>query len=199
MIRIILVLITASLPLVASGQSSFPAPFGLSWEMSEAELKEAGFTHANESNGFTLYSSVSAPKSWSKADVYIAIVYKGQLVKVSANSTDFTDDIYGTEGKKVYNQMKALLTKKYGAPLQSIERVGLKLYDDPDDFYQCLDYSGCGMYVSLFNIEGGSIGVTLKGERRGQGSLNIAYESPEFSKAKADIDRDDETADADAL
>lgn len=199
MIRTILALLVFSLPLTAFGQDSFPAPFGLSWEMSEAELKEVGFTHAGDTGGFSLYTSVSAPKAWSKGDRYYGIVYKGRLVKLTANSTDFSGDIYGSEGKRAYNQLKKILTDKYGAPSTQYERIGLKLYDDSDEFYQCLEYSGCGMYTSLFNFDRGSIGISLKGKRRGEGYLNIAYESPSFSVAKDEIARGDISSDEDAL
>ncbi|ORQ01223.1 hypothetical protein B7971_18490, partial [Vibrio cholerae] len=123
------------------------------------------------------------PKAWSKAENYVAVTYKGRLVKVAAMSTDFTDDIYGLKGKSNYEQVKSLLTKKYGSPSTHYERVGGDLYDDADEFYQCLDYSGCGAYLSIFDYAGGVISVQLKGKRRGEGFLTIGYESPQFLMA----------------
>ena len=193
------VLVVAALPLLANAQAEFPAPFGLTWDMSVSELKAVGFSHTTDSDGFAMYSSVSVPKAWSKAETYLAMVYKGRLVKVAAVSTDFTGDTYGSEGKKVYGQMKALLTKKYGAPDTSLERIGIKLYDEADEFYQCLEYSGCGYYTSIFSYAGGTIGVQLKGKRRGEGYITIGYESPQFESASAAIERGEESEDEDAL
>lgn len=194
-----LVLILATLPLLANAQTEFPAPFGLTWGMSESALKAVGFSHTTDSGGFTLFSSVSVPKAWSKGESYLAIAYKGRLVKVAATSTDFTNDVLGSEGKRVYGQMKALLTKKYGAPKSAYEQSGIKLYDDADEFYQCLEYSGCGYYASIFEYAGGTIGLSLKGKRRGEGYLTIGYESPQFESASAEIERGEESEDEDAL
>ncbi|EGQ7835363.1 hypothetical protein H9W06_004477 [Vibrio vulnificus] len=183
----------------AQAADTFPEPFGLSWGMSEAGLKKLGFTQVSNSGGLRIFSSVSAPKAWSKAENYVAVTYKGKLVKAAALSEDFKNDIYGSEGKSTYEQVKSLLTKKYGSPSTNYERVGGDLYDDADEFYQCLDYSGCGAYLSIFDYAGGVISVQLKGKRRGQGFLTIAYESPQFLVAKEEIERGDLESDADVF
>lgn len=177
----------------------FPEPFGLQWGMSESGLNKLGFSQVSESNGLKIFSSVSVPKAWSKAENYVAITYKGKLVKAAAVSKDFTDDIYGSEGKRNYSQVKDLLTRKYGSPTTNYERIGSKLYDKPDEFYQCLEYSGCGAYISMYEFGGGIIMVQLKGKRRGEGYLNIAYESPLFSVAKKEIESGDLASDVDAF
>ncbi|KYN91034.1 hypothetical protein ATY35_00145 [Vibrio cidicii] len=195
LLGLLLVIVAAA----AQAADTFPEPFGLSWGMSEAGLKKLGFTQVSDSDGLSIFSSVSAPKAWSKAENYVAITYKGKLVKAAAVSTNFTDDIYGLEGKSTYEQVKSLLTKKYGSPSTHYERVGGDLYDDTDEFYQCLDYSGCGAYLSIFNYAGGVIAVQLKGKRRGEGFLTIGYESPQFLVAKKEIERGDFESDADAF
>ena len=186
-------------PLSTLANEDFPAPFGLRWDMSEAELKSVGFSHTTTNGGLDLYASVSVPKSWSKGDTYLAVFYQGNLVKLAANSIHFTDDVYGTEGKKTYSQLKNLLTKKYGQPTNQLERVGLSLYDDSDEFYQCLEYSGCGAYATVFEYAGGTIGISLNGVRRGEGYLTIGYESPAFSRAKRAIEQRDASADEDTF
>lgn len=192
-------LLLAIVAAVAQAADTFPEPFGLSWGMSEAGLKKLGFTQVSDSEGLRVFSSVSAPKAWSKAESYGAVTYKGRLVKAAAVSTDFRDDIYGSKGKSTYEQVKSLLTKKYGSPSTHYERVGGGLYDDADEFYQCLNYSGCGMYLSIFDYAGGVISVQLKGKRRGEGYLTIGYESPQFLVAKKEIERGDLESDADAF
>lgn len=171
----------------AFGEESFPEPFGLRWGMSESELSNLGFTKSSESSGLNILTSVSAPKAWSKGEMYAALTHKGKLVKVMVSSVDITDDILGSEGKELYSHMKSLLEKKYGPPSTNYEIIGKKLYDDYDELYQCLDYSGCGAYMSIFKFAGGVIAIQLKGKRRGEGFLTISYESPGFSIAKEEI------------
>lgn len=199
MLTRVLILCFCVLTFSAYGQESFPEPFGLNWDMGEAEIKAVGFSHNSEADGLKLFSSMSVPKAWSIGESYVAVVYQNRLIKVVAQSINFENDVYGTEGKEAYNDLKRLLTKKYGSPSSEIERTGGKLYDDSDEFYQCLKYSGCGGYISLYEVSGGVIGLQLKGLRRGQGYLTIQYESPGFKAAQAGVDASQKTADEDAF
>jgi hypothetical protein len=194
-----LMFFTALLLAMPAYSEEFPAPFGLTWKMSEKELRSHGFSDASNTGGLKIMQSFSAPKAWSKAEKYYAVTYEGELVKAIAVSKSFTDDVYGSEGKELYNQMKAILTEKYGTPTNSFEVVGNSLYDEPDEFYQCLDYSGCGNYLSIHEFNGGTIGIRLEGERRGQGYLQVGYESPYFSAAKADISSANTESDTEAF
>ncbi len=66
-----------------------------------------------------------------------------------------------------------MLTKKYGKPSSHLEISGQELYKDYDEFYQCLGYSGCGAYFSVYNFSGGTIGLELIGQSRGEGFLKL--------------------------
>lgn len=178
---------------------SFPEPFGLSWDMSSEELKKYGFVKKNSSTDFDIYSSYRAPKSWSQAESYVALTYNDKLVKVVANTRKFSKDIYGSKGKSVYKSVNELLVNKYGEPDSVSEVVGNKLYDEKDEFYQCLKYSGCGYFFSSYSVGGGSIFVQLEGVRRGEGFLSITYESPYFIHALEDIKAKDFESDSNAL
>lgn len=177
----------------------FPAPFGLTWKMSEQELRSHGFSDVSNTGGMKIMQSFSAPKAWSRAEKYFAVTYKGELVKAIAVSKSFTDDVYGIKGKELYSQMKSILSKKYGAPASSYEVVGNSLYDELDEFYQCLGYSGCGSYLAMYEFQGGTIGIQLEGERRGQGYLRVGYESPYFSEAKDQINSANTESDTEAF
>ena len=195
-----LVSIVILCPFSVFGTDDFPEPFGLSWNMSEGDLDKLGFTDTGRGvEGFNVFSSVSVPKPWSKGDRYLAVTYKNRLVKASALSVDITDDIYGSEGKEMYKQMKALLAKKYGDPSDHYEFVGADIYDESDEFYQCLNYSGCGGYASMFQYLGGTIAVQLNGLTRGKGYLSITYESPGFEAAKRQSEKEAEESDADVF
>lgn len=200
MTRFFVVLVVTLYPLMSIGAEPFPEPFGLSWDMPDDNLREHGFTFVEESSGdFNVFTSVSVPKAWSKGETYLALTYNDQLVKVAALSVDITDDIYGSEGKAMYNQMKSLLTKKYGAPSDHFEFTGRELYDEADEFYQCLEYSGCGVYVSIFQFSGGTIAIELEGKSRGTGYLTIGYESPGFHVAKRQIEQEAKESDAEVF
>ena len=108
MIKLLFLFSLSSLALAES--KSFPEPFGLRWGMSEAELIKVGFTRSGPTEDFNVLSSVSAPKAWSKADDYMAVTYKGKLVKVIASSKPFTSDLYGSKAKADYSQIKSLLS-----------------------------------------------------------------------------------------
>lgn len=179
---------------------SFPEPFGLKWGMTEDELKQNGFVAIEKYDGwFNGMSSKSTPKPWSKAETYLALTYNNRLVKVAAISVDITDDIYGLEGMVMYNEIKDRLAKKYGNPSTEQEFIGRDLYDDADEFYQCLKRSGCGAYLSLFKFSGGTIAIQLKGKRRGSGYLSIGYESPDFLIAKEQIRQESSKSDDEAF
>lgn len=199
MIRAVMLLAFLALPLSGVAADKFPAPFGLEWGASQASLVKLGFANSSNDGGFVTLRSASVPKAWSKAQAYLAVLYKNQLVKVVAISENFKDDVAGAEGKEAYEHLKDILTKKYGQPSNHTERTGGKLYDGYDEFYQCLDYSGCGFYYTIYKYDGGVVGLQLKGLRRGEGFLVVEYESPDFSVAKAAIKRGDSAADADAL
>ncbi len=199
MIRTIFILILALMPQIGMTAEKFPEPFGLTWNMTETDLRGIGFSPATDDGDLSILTSVSAPKAWSKAESYFAVTYKGKLVKAGATSVNFTNDIYGSEGKAEFARLKALLTKKYGAPQSSYERIGGKLYDEADEFYQCLEYAGCGAYLATFEMVGGLIGLQLEGKRRGEGYIRLLYESPEFSIAKAKIEQGNLSSDEDSL
>ena len=66
------------------------------------------------------------------------------------DSEDITNDAFGSKGKEMYDDIKSKLKNKYGEPTENFEFVGLRLYDESDEFYQCLSYDGCGMWTSFF-------------------------------------------------
>ncbi|GAB3481644.1 hypothetical protein [Marinomonas epiphytica] len=182
-----------------SAAEKFPSPFGLEWGMNHAELQAIGFSAPEKYEEFSFLSSVSAPKPWSQGDEYLVLTYKDKLVKAIVSSKDITGDAYGSKGKELYKQVTALLTKKYGEPSSSYERTGLNLYKDSDEFYQCLEYSGCGTYFSSYTVSGGVIQATIEGRGRGKGYVKIVYESPAFYNAKKEIEEAHSQTDVDAF
>lgn len=191
--------VVLSLSFSVFAAEKFPSPFGLEWGMSHAELQAVGFSAPKSLENFEYAVSVSTPKPWSQGDSYFVLTYKDKLVKAFVESKPITDDVYGSEGKALYSSVKSILIKKYGNPSSEFEHTGMELYDESDEFYQCLEYSGCGGYISSFSVGGGYIQVSIEGSRRGEGTVKITYESPAFYNAKESINAQDAKSDSSAF
>ena len=96
-------------------------------------------------------------------------------------SKNIDDDITGSKGKELYSKIKSSLTNKYGDS-KNYEYTGRKIYDEYDEFYQCLKYSGCGNWMSFWEAkEGGIVALEIEGAARGKGYLRLSYESKNWS------------------
>ena len=160
------------------------APFGLNWGESKQKLKKSGvvFDKCTTELGLSICSTKKPIKPVSFGDIYqLVFDSKRGLQKAVMLSNDITDDITGREGKELYGKVKNSLVKKYGEA-KDYEYSGLKLYDEYDEFYQCLAYSGCGSWLSFWEpVNGGTVSVSLEGLGRGKGFLKISYESKKWA------------------
>lgn len=166
---------------------SYEAPFGLKWGMTEKDLKKIGIkitvrdpTDVIDGKLVELTNVKNIP---SDTESIFAIISNSEgVVKIVWVGKTIDSDLTGGTGKKRYFELKSLLTKKYGTP-KSDERVGITLYDQPDEFYQCLMYLGCGGYLSLFHPpDGGSVLLRINGVQRGAGYITVGYESAAFAE-----------------
>lgn len=186
----------------ALANKAVEAPFGLEWGLSKGDLVGMGMTltDCKELGWVEQCNASGVPKSLSNADWYQVLVTKKYgLQKVGMVGTDISSDIYGSSGKASYSKLKTALVKKYGTP-QSFEYVGRELWDEADEFYQCLAYDGCGTWTSYW-VDGleGTIALELKGMRRGEGYLTLWYEGGSWSTAIDEKDMVQDSADEDAL
>jgi hypothetical protein len=144
-------------------------------------------------------SSPPKPLSSTK-DVQLIFGKVRGLQKIIWNSEPILDDVYGIEGKDKFNKLKDNLIKKYGNPSDGTEIVGLELYDEADEFYQCLDYAGCGSWNSIWEVDNGvSILLQLHGASRGEGWLSLAFEGPGWLEALGRYEDAKSESDFDAL
>ncbi len=163
------------------------APVGLTWGMTQAQAKSKGVKfekcYEGEFATATICTTNNPLKPVSFSNVYLPVFIPGKgLQKLIIIGKDITGDIQGSEGKELYASIKAILTKKYGQPESEGEHFGLKLYDEYDEFYQCMAYAGCGAWVAFWMPSGGGYaGVQLKGISRGKGYVEVTYESKEWS------------------
>lgn len=165
-----------------------PAPFGLTWGAPLAEVERDlnatvspdllwGRVHSVESS----FAPILPPDTDMLSVAVDPEFGMGRVIWVSDN---VTNDAVGSEGQEKYEELKAILTEKYGQPVNKNEVVGLDLWTEPDEFYQCLSYDGCGIWVSYWQAgsPSSSIALQLKGLDRGEGYLSMVYEGPNWQK-----------------
>ncbi|NRQ27749.1 hypothetical protein [Aliiroseovarius sp. xm-g-7] len=193
--------IAASVSVFAEGGKIIPTSFGLEWgETEESVRKKFNVTNETNMSGFNMLKISLSEALPSNTDFLLAAVHKDfGLVKFSWNATNITSDIYGREGKEEFKKLKNILDEKYGVNSESLTVVGLKLWDETDEFYQCLAYDGCGAWVAYWNNESdtslhvdAAAMLQLNGVERGVGYLGFSVEHPNFSKAKAMYSSNDE-------
>jgi hypothetical protein len=159
----------------------YGAPFGLSWGMTKQEVKALGvkLSPMGSETRLKMCSTASLPKNIPIADLYTLVFDdKYGLQRVIMGSKIIKNDLYGTKGKREFDKLKQALTNKYGEPSEFNEIIGLQLWDKPDEFYQCLQYDGCGIWIAIFtdSEHKGGIVLELNGLRRGVGFVSLSYE-----------------------
>jgi len=161
------------------------AMFGLNFGQTPKEIRALGTTLIlkNANNNLSSYSCTSLPKNTSSAESYTLIFSNDSLVKIIMIGVDIVNDVYGNEGKEVFMNTLELLKKKYTLDLFRTD-LGLTLYNELDEFYQCLAYDGCGLYAATLKNNTKNISLQLKGLERGKGYLLLTIEAePEFTIA----------------
>jgi hypothetical protein len=162
------------------------ALFGLRWGMTLSGVKALGIvlTKTEDERNFEIYKTSSLPKNISDVESYSVIFADGKLVKVLAESKIVTNDPSGSNGKERFKALRSLLSEKYGKPDIDHQVVGGKLFKEDDEFYECLAYNGCGLWVSVYESADKILSVELNGLRHGSGFISITAEAkPQFLKA----------------
>lgn len=178
------------------------APFGLNWGMTEEELKDKGvqLVLLEEDSHFKHFKTESLPQNISIAEAYSISLSKNYGLQHVSMVYRISDDVYGRDGKKLYDRIKESLIEKYGSPTFTYEKIGLKLYDESDEFYQCLAYTGCGGWISVYELKNKvNIGLRLTGSGRGKGALGLIYEGPNWTDAKEEQTQEKIKTDSGAL
>lgn len=178
------------------------AMFGLKWGMTKSDFEKLGITIVlkKKQENLTIYKSSSVPKPLSGFSEYSYVFSDEKLVKIMAIGDMISDDAYGEKGKEKFSNLYDALTQKYGAEENGAKTVGLKLFKEPDEFYQCLKYQGCGMWTAIFKTNSKSIVLDLAGVARGTGYVNILVEAvPEFQNAIDQLNAKKNKLDASAL
>lgn len=177
------------------------AAFGLSWGMSTNEFEKEGILLEELRNeaSYSQFKTTKLPKTPSRTDFFSLIISKKfGLQKIMWYSATITEDAYGIEGKELYGKIKSVMIKKYGDP-DSFEYTGKHLYQEPDEFYQCLAYDGCGHWISFWSSEGLSMKIGIEGLGRGSGYIEVGYEGPKFATMLQEVEKNEEAKQEDSF
>ena len=168
------------------------ALFGLYWGATKSEIEALGvkLTKEGQDKTFYYYKTSSLPKNLKDSNYYLLIFEKNKnLQKIVMISNHIDDTLSGLKGRERYNYLKKLLSNDYEHKL-SFEKVGMKLFDKYDEFYECLGYKGCGSWGSIFeNDQNAGVVLELLPVRKGIGYIKITAEGPEWSTI---LDKDEE-------
>lgn len=192
-------LITLVLSVFVSAQDN-NAMFGLKWGMSPQQISAMGITlnKTGSERNFSHYTTDSLPKNLSYSESFSLIFDENSLVKMKMVSVSIEGDLFGTEGKKLFDRTIEMLSKSYKVG-QVFCRTGLELYKDENEFYECLAYEGCGFWVTGLTGGNKQIVVKLEGLKRGGGYLTITVESLMFSKSLEKYEKLKESSDSKAF
>lgn len=205
MIKLLILILSLVLSTAAQNDTTIvklEAPFGLTWGSKHiaknCEIKN------QELNGLTLCSTSKVPKPVRDFERYSLIYANKKLVKVVAYSKDFTEDYYGIEGRDVYDKYKALINTKYFETSNFTEEVGLYVYRKTHEFYECIDYPGCGMYSAIWTFpdeDGTNSGIVLKlsGFGKGKGFVILSYEHSSYYKFLDDREKKEDKQNMESL
>jgi hypothetical protein len=178
------IILAAALPARAE---SMAAPFGLKWGMQIADLKAAGITtHSTSKTGdLTVVTAKEVPNAF--ADTYlVSMLFDRELglVKVRWTGNNIEDDPTGRQGRAKYAEMKKFVAESYGKPTDETMVVGARLFDQEDEFYQCLSYDGCGVWSALWEQQpSGGVLLSIEGLGTGKGFVQVDFESDGWQTA----------------
>ena len=177
--------ITLSTSAGADAQQQIIQPsFDLNWGESIADV-EARYQVVNRDTstpGITLLFLAGDQFPSNTDTVAAAFSEEFGLMKVVWNSENFTEDPFGNQGKAEFDKLYDTLARKLG-PGDKTTIVGLVLWNERDEFYQCLDHAGCGGWIAFWrgtDSEDSVAMLQLKGLSRGVGYLSYGVESPDW-------------------
>jgi len=208
-----ILLFTVFTSFILNLSATIQAPSQLEWGKTKKQMIISGYQFEDckylLSNALQYCGVINIKKPISFAEDYTLYFVDGfGLSKVLVQGKNITGDVYGTNGKAQYENIKSSLVKKYpnmdGFQIKSFEWGGAKLYQESDEFYECLGYEGCGSYVSYIysssdSIDRGVVSIEIKGYRRGVGAINLTYESEFWSEALDSAREKQNQTDNDAL
>ena len=176
----------AKAPAADAPAAQVEAPFGLKWGMHLNDLDGLGvqINSTSKNGNLTMVNAKTMAQAFpDTATVNMLFDSQAGLVKVRWISTALSDDPDGTKGRVKYGELKKLMVQDRGNPTDETMVVGARLFDQEDEFYQCLAYDGCGVWTSLWEQKpSGGVLLSIEGEGPGKGFVQVDYESADWQK-----------------
>jgi hypothetical protein len=180
-----------------SQEAVISPPFGMKWDDSKESVLAKYPSAVSEVDGDLTLITIAGNESneFPSNTDFVRLIYADGygLVKVSWVSEDVKSDLYGTDGVEAFDRIYIALSKKLGAG-KEIKRVGMELYKDPDEFYECLEYDGCGVWATFWNGTESSNSASmlkLNGLGRGEGYVSYSVEHPNWYKRNDQAEEND--------
>jgi len=198
-----LVHLSALVFLLAAPPAQQQEVFGIKWCSTPQQAVLAGVKLKKDMERTTehisIYDAVRLPKGLSGFENYVLIYHKDRcLVKVTAVGTTIDDSADGTHGKQEFERLENILAAKYVAAMQA-KHIGRKLYEEEDEFYQCLGYEGCGRWIIFLEGPDRKIMLELHSAGRSSGYLVFTVESNLWSDVLKESEDSKNSKDAEAL
>lgn len=177
-------------PSLAARAESTAAPFGLEWGMEVGGLGERNIPiqSTTHTGGLTVVNVREIPDT--PEDTYLVNLLFDRtlgLVKVRWMSRDITGDDAGALGQRRYAEVRDYVARSYGEPTDEARVVGARLFDQEDEFYQCLAYEGCGVWSAIWEGQpSGGVLLSIEGLGPGSGFVRLDYESEAWQAAVAE-------------
>ena len=180
----------------------YAAPFGLEWGLSKEQVTAMGVKLTPLDPTEESYATKTLPKNLSDGKYYLLAFMQGfGLVEIRVLTSSITNDVYGSKGKERYNELKTAIVNKYGKPSKEWEWTdGSRLYDDSDQFYECLRSPPCGLWASAWgNDTDGMILLEIASDKPGVGYISLSYASVVSYTARQQEAEEKSRSDEDAL
>jgi len=175
-------ILIASLLLALAGCDQKPqAPFGFEWGQTIEKTKTQNLRKMDVNDEYSYVTFIhadSAPDPSAYSGRYFLVFRpKFGLTNISFSKDVDQSSMLFDEGQRIYNDIAAKLEKKYGKPLEILE----KMDRDGTEFYDCLSKEGCGQWERKYKNK--DMSIILKMQPAGmlipdfaKGSVNVEYE-----------------------
>ena len=156
------------------------APYGLTWKQSKAAVEALGTKltgcEQQETTEVCDLAAVPQPPAGIIPDFFRVRFDAEGLTAVTLASATIASDPDGATGKTVYEALRKDIVAVYGEG-ERTEKVGqIMPYMAPNEFYECLDFDGCGTWETRWS--GGDLVLGLKGLKPGEGYVMVNYYRP---------------------
>jgi len=158
---------------------------GLAWGQTQKSLSAKKYTLTNcLTNKKITACDVTQHVEGIAHDMMYILFFEANdgLQKLQMPIRYIEDDPTGEKGIDLYAQLKEAMKEKYGEP-KSYEYVGKKLYTGAKEFYQCLQYKGCGTWSSFWSLPNDDFAyISLIGAEKESAYLVLFYESKRWQE-----------------